>query len=196
MTKNVTRETRPGDGRDRSPRHRNEDQEGRLFDTVAGAVERHAPGIQIVRPGLVAVPIAGAAVYAGGEAALAEQLIDDVSAAAGVEAVAGAADGLFAAILAARRGTLVDPGRSRDFLAPLSLAELDEPGSGRADLVGLLHRFGLRTIRDFAQLLERDVTARFGRAGTLAHRLARGLDEHPPTRRTPARPRRRAILRR
>ncbi len=185
----VTRGMRRRDAQARCPEllvlQHNHDQEGRLFETVAGAVERHAPGIQIVRPGLVAVPIAGAAVYAGGEAALAEQLIDDVAATAGVEAVAGAADGLFAAILAARRGTIVDPGRSREFLAPLSLAELDDPGSGRADLVGLLHRFGLRTLGDFAQLTERDITDRFGRAGALAHRLARGLEEHPPTRREP-----------
>jgi protein ImuB len=163
----------------------NPDRDATFFETVAATVEQHAPGIQVVRPGLVAVPIAGAAFHAGGEATLAEQLVDHVAAAAGVEALAGVADGLFAAILAARRGVLVAPGRTREFLAPLPLAELTGAGTGRAELIDLLYRLGIRTFGMFAELPERDVANRFGHDGILAHRLARGLDEHPPSRRKP-----------
>ncbi|MGW9308518.1 Y-family DNA polymerase [Saccharomonospora azurea] len=162
-----------------------EDRDARLFESVAGAVEELVVGVEVVRPGLVAVPVGGATAYFGGELPLAEQLIDHVAVRAGVECQIGIADGLFAATLAARRGAVVEPGGTPEFLAPLSITELDQPDANRAELVGLLHRLGLRTLGAFAELAEREVTDRFGRAGLVAHRLARGQDERPPFRRTP-----------
>jgi protein ImuB len=155
-----------------------------VFEPVAAAVEQHAVGVEVVRPGIVAVPVGGAAGYFGGEEALAERLLDEVSANAGVECQVGIADGLFAATLAARRATLVAPGSSAEFLAPLPVAELDQPGEERGELVGLLGRLGLRTLGAFAAAAERDVAGRFGRDAILAHRLARGLSQRPPLRRT------------
>ncbi len=170
-------------------------RDARLFESVAAAVEELVVGVDVVRPGLVAVPVSGASGYFGGEERLVELLLDHVSSHAGVECQIGIADGLFAATLAAHRSTLVAPGASPGFLAPRDVAELDaaEPGTagsdgagpGRSDLVGLLRRLGLRTLGDFAALPERDVTARFGSAGLSAHRLARGRDERPPHRRSP-----------
>ncbi|MGW4526845.1 DNA polymerase Y family protein [Amycolatopsis sp. NPDC004378] len=159
------------------------DRDARLFEPVAAAVEGQAVGVEVVRPGIVAVPVAGAAGYFGGEEALAELLINEVSARAGVECQVGIADGLFAATLAARRSALVPPGGTNAFLAPLSIAELDQPGDDRGELVGLLQRLGLRTLGAFAALAERDVAGRFPRDAVLAHRLARGLSERPPLRR-------------
>jgi protein ImuB len=52
-------------------------------------------------------------------------------------------------------------------------------------LVKLLHTLGTTTLGAFAAFSERDIANRFGSAGVLAHRLARGLDEHPPSRRKP-----------
>lgn len=161
------------------------DRDARLFEAVAAAVETHAPGVEVVRPGIVAVPVAGAANYVGSEVTLAESLVDHVAAAAGVESQVGVADGLFAATLAARSGAIVDPGGAATFLAPLPLTELDQPGTARSELVNLLKRLGLRTFADFAALPERDVANRFGSSGVLAHRLARGLDERPALRRRP-----------
>jgi protein ImuB len=160
-------------------------RDARLFETVARAVEALVVGVEVVRPGLVAVPVAGAAAYFGGEHALVERLVDEVSAAAGVECQVGVAEGLFAATLAARRGEFVEPGRVAEFLAPLPITELDQPGADRADLIDLLRRLGLRTLGAFADLPERDVVNRFGAAGLLAHRLARGRSERPPLRRRP-----------
>lgn len=156
-------------------------RDARLFEAVARAVEALVVGVEVVRPGLVAVPVAGAAGYFGGEHALVERLVDEVSAAAGVECQVGVAEGLFAATLAARHGEFVEPGRVAEFLAPLPITELDD----RLELVDLLRRLGLRTLGAFAALPERDVVNRFGADGMLAHRLARGRSERPPLRRRP-----------
>ncbi|MCR6490320.1 DNA polymerase Y family protein [Amycolatopsis sp. OK19-0408] len=160
-------------------------RDARLFEAVARAVEGLVVGVEVVRPGLVAVPVAGAAGYFGGEHALVERLVDEVSAAAGVECQVGVAEGLFAATLAARRGEFVEPGRVAEFLATLPITELDQPGADRAELVDLLRRLGLRTLGAFADLPERDVANRFGTTGIFAHRLARGRSERPPLRRRP-----------
>ncbi|WP_026360360.1 DNA polymerase Y family protein [Amycolatopsis nigrescens] len=162
-----------------------EDRDARLFETVAVAVEELVVGVEVVRPGLVAVPVSGAAGYFGGEYPLVERLVDHVSGAAGVECQVGVADGLFAAVLAAHRSALVERGAAAEFLAPLGIAELDQPGAERAELVDLLNCLGLRTLGAFAALAERDVASRFGSAGMVAHRLAGGLSERPPHRRRP-----------
>ncbi|MCR6485603.1 DNA polymerase Y family protein [Amycolatopsis sp. OK19-0408] len=159
------------------------DRDARLFEPVAAAVEGQAVGVEVVRPGVVAVPVDGAAAYFGGEEALAELLITEVEAKAGVECQVGIADGLFAATLAARRSAFVPRGDTGTFLAPLSIAELDQPGDDRGELVGLLRRLGLRTLGAFAALAERDVAGRFPKDAVTAHRLARGLSQRPPLRR-------------
>lgn len=162
-------------------------RDARLFEPVAAAVEELAVGVEILRPGVVAVPARGPAGYFGGEEPAAERLIDQVADRTGAECQVGVADGLFAAVLAARRGVVVQPGGSREFLAPLSVRELHRPAEGhdRADLVDLLRRLGLRTLGAFAAVPEKDVSARFGADAVLAHRLARGLQQRPPDRRRP-----------
>ncbi|MFI5587348.1 DNA polymerase Y family protein [Amycolatopsis sp. NPDC051758] len=159
------------------------DRDARLFEPVAAAVEAQAVGVEVVRPGIVAVPVDGAAGYFGGEEALAELLLDEVGARAGVECQVGIADGLFAATLAARRAVLVPRCGTKEFLAPLPIAELNQPGDDRGELVGLLQRLGLRTLGAFAALAESDVAGRFPSDAITAHRLARGLSERPPVRR-------------
>jgi protein ImuB len=162
-------------------------RDARLFEPVAAAVEELAVGVEIIRPGVVAVPARGPAGYFKGEEQAAERLIDQVAARTGVECQVGIADGLFAATLAARRGVLVAAGGSPAFLSPMSVRELHRPAEGqhRADLVDLLRRLGLRTMGTFAELAERDVSARFGADAVLAHRLSRGDQERPPSRRRP-----------
>ncbi|HWD06648.1 MAG TPA: DNA polymerase Y family protein [Amycolatopsis sp.] len=160
-------------------------RDARLFENVARAVEELVVGLEVVRPGLIAVPVAGAAGYFGGEQRLAEKLVDQVAAVAGVECQIGVAEGLFGATVAARQGEFVPAGGTREFLAPLPVAELDQPDADRKELVDLLTRLGLRTLGAFAALTERDVMSRFALDGVLAHRLARGLSERPPLRRKP-----------
>ncbi|MCO1654881.1 DNA polymerase Y family protein [Pseudonocardia sp. S2-4] len=162
------------------------DRDARAFEPVVVAIEELAPGVEVVRPGLVALPARGPAGYFGGELAAAERLVDQVAARTGVECQVGLADGLFAAVLAARRGVVVAPGDTPAFLAPLEVGELDrEPDVDRSELVGLLHRLGLRSLGAFGALAASDVASRFGADAVLAHRLARGLDPRPPVRRHP-----------
>ncbi len=164
------------------------DRDARAFEPVVAAVEALAPGVEVVRPGLIAVPARGPTRYFGGEPAVAERIVDVVSAQAAVQCQVGIADGLFAATLAAHRRLLVSPEGSAGFLAPLSIAELHQPaatGVDRAALVDLLHRLGLRTLGAFAALDVDDVASRFGSDGVHAHRLAQGLDERPLARRRP-----------
>ncbi|WP_243795499.1 DNA polymerase Y family protein [Saccharopolyspora gloriosae] len=164
-------------------------RDARLFEPVVTAVEELTPGVEIVRPGMVAVPARGPARYFGSEDAAAERLVDQVAARAEVECQVGVADGLFAGVLAARRGVLVPPGGSREFLAPLGIAEIDQPAqrltTGRAELVDLLRRLGIRTLGEFAALVPGDVSTRFGADALLAQRAARGEEERPPDRRRP-----------
>ena len=103
----------------------------------------------------------------------------------------GIAEGTFAAGLAAR-GTeeraldvfVVPPGRSPAFLAPWPVTVLtgsvDARYGGGSDLVDLLARLGLRTLGAFAALPAAAVLGRFGAAGGLAYRLARGETEYEP----------------
>ncbi|WP_308209394.1 DNA polymerase Y family protein [Allokutzneria sp. A3M-2-11 16] len=163
------------------------DRDARVFEPVTAAVEGLTPGVEVVRAGVVAVPARGPSRYFGGEEAVAELLVDRV-AEAGVECQVGVADGLFTATLAARRGLVVPPEGGPGFLAPLGIGELDQPAerlAGRAELVDLLRRLGLRTLGEFAELPAADVLNRFGTAGALAHRLAAGLEERAPSRRRP-----------
>ncbi|MGH3873886.1 MAG: DNA polymerase Y family protein [Pseudonocardiaceae bacterium] len=164
------------------------DRQARCFEPVVVAVEALAPGVEMVCPGLVAVPARGPTRYFGSEPAVAKQIIDAVVARAGVQCQIGIADGLFAAILAAHRGLLVPPDGSAAFLAPLGVGELHQhaaTGVDRTALVDLLRRLGLRTLGAFAALDVDDVASRFGSAGVRAHRLAQGLDERPLASRAP-----------
>ncbi|GAY10102.1 DNA polymerase-like protein PA0670 [Pseudonocardia sp. N23] len=165
---------------------RDPERDARLFEPVVVAVEELAPGVEVVRPGLVALPARGPAGFFGGELGAAERLVDRVAARTGVECQVGVADGLFAAVLAARRGVAVEAGATPAFLAAMDVVELDrEPEVDRSELVGLLRRLGLRSLGAFGSLDAADVASRFGADAVLAHRLARGLDPRPPVRRCP-----------
>jgi len=163
----------------------------RMFEPVAVAAESVVAGIEVVRAGMLLLPAGGASRYHGSEEALAERLVDAVAAGSGHECGVGTADGMLAAVLAARTGVHVPPGRSAAFLAERSVAELvhatvtDEVAAEVGDLVDLLGRLGLRTLGRLAALPAADVHARFGRLGAWAHLLARGDDERPPARRRP-----------
>ncbi|MFF3002822.1 DNA polymerase Y family protein [Kitasatospora sp. NPDC057940] len=183
--------------RDRDP----EAETGR-FEPVVAAVEAFTPRVEVVRPGLCAIPVKGPGRYFGGEEALAAKVRTAVAdalarepvpdAAPGVVAVpgtdatpatghalpppaqVGVADGLFAAVLAARAGVLVPAGRTAEFLAPYPVGVL-----GDEALAEVLGRLGLPTVGAFAALPPEAVADRFGPAGAVAHRLARGLQPRP-----------------
>lgn len=152
-------------------------RDARFFENVIIAVDDVVPRAEVLRPGLLVLPVRGAARYFGTEQAAAERLIDAV-AAAGAECQAGIADQLPTAVFAARAGRIVEPGQDAAFLSGLSIRRLAaEPslsGPGREDLADLLWRMGIRTIGQFAALPRRDVASRFDADAVVAHRFARG----------------------
>ncbi|GAA0654792.1 DNA polymerase Y family protein [Kitasatospora atroaurantiaca] len=187
-------------------RDRDPEAETRLFEPVVAAVEAFTPRVEVLRPGMCAIPVKGPSRYFGGEEALAARIHTAVATALGrptpeahplPEGVAsdhpgsrprpqpqpdaatprsqvGVADGLFAAVLAARAAVLVPAGRTAEFLAPYPVAALgDEP------LADLLVRLGIHTVGDFAELSGPAVADRFGPTGAAAHRRARGLQSRP-----------------
>jgi protein ImuB len=161
-------------------RERDPDAEWRLFESVAAAVAAVGPWVEVVRPGVCAVPVRGAH---RGEESLRIQ-VQDAVVERGFDCGAGIADGLFAAELAARAGdggTVVPEGGTAAFLAPYPVAVLDRP-----ELADLLTRLGIRNLGAFAALPARQVAGRFGADELRAHRLARGLDARPPVPRPPA----------
>ncbi len=186
---------------------RDVDRENRLFEPVVASLDAITPRVEVAGAGLVGFPTRGPARFFGGEEAMARAVVGAVTShlsRRGQVRVA-IADGVFAARLAARcrpggrysdgvesiveGGTgiaeaviqMVPPGASGSFLAPMPITALEMP-----DLTDVLVRLGLETLGLFAQLAAADVVDRFGRDGLLAHRLARGLDDHPPDLRHPA----------
>lgn len=157
----------------------------RAFGPVVAALERAAPGIEIVRPGLCVLRAAGPARYYGGESEAARVLRDAVAeveleASGPLGAGVGIADGLLGSVLAAARDTVVPAGTTPTFLSRFGLGVLDN-----SELAHALRRLGVHTLGQFAALPAAKVAARFGSEGAAAHRVACGLDARPHAPRYP-----------
>ena len=164
------------------------DRDARAFEAVVHAVEALTPRIEVTRPGRCAFPTRGPSRYFGGDEALAARALDVVAEVLTAPVAVGVADGPFAAAHAARTALVranrsgggeppvwvVAPGRTAEYLAPLSLGALDRP-----ELADVLARLGLHSLGDLAALPAADVLGRFGSEGLEAHRLACGLDPRP-----------------
>ncbi|WP_156463563.1 DNA polymerase Y family protein [Curtobacterium sp. Leaf183] len=151
----------------------------RAFEPVIRAVEAAVPGVEVVRPGTLALRSRGPARYYGGERAAAATLAG-IAADHGAPMVrAGVADTPFAAEQAARarpvrpgeRVRIVPVAASAEFLAGLPLGVLGDP-----DLATVLDRLGITTLGAFARLSDEQVRDRFGVPGAFLHRLAAGRD--------------------
>lgn len=145
-------------------------EEARRFSLVLSALEELCPWVEAVSLGVCALPARGPSRFFGGEARLVDQLGVVVAGVLGGEGPVevGVADGLFAALLAARAGVIVPVGETAGFLAPWSIAVLRRP-----DLAVTLQRLGIHTLGQFAALPARHVLARFGGEAVLCHRAAR-----------------------
>ncbi|KRC62686.1 hypothetical protein ASE14_02355 [Agromyces sp. Root81] len=163
----------------------------RVFEPVVRRVEETVPGVQLIRPGTLAMRARGPARYYGGEDAAARALLDTVAALDVVGARVGVADGPFAAEQAARAAGgggaaggspvgIVAPGASAAFIAPLPVGLVVDARIGT-----LLNRLGVRTLGEFAALPEADVRRRFGAAGAFAHDRAAGREQARVLARTP-----------
>ncbi|ABM12355.1 DNA polymerase Y family protein [Mycolicibacterium vanbaalenii] len=163
-------------------------RDARHFENVTAAVDDLVPRAEVLRPGLLALSVRGAARYFGSEQTAAERLVDAV-AAVGAECQVGVADQLPTAVFAARAGRIIDAGEDAAFLSGLSIRQLAaEPSlapAPREALTDLLWRMGIRTIGQFAELSRSDVASRFGADAVAAHRIARGEPGRGPSGREP-----------
>lgn len=163
-----------------------EGRDAREFEAVAAAAEQVVSGVEISRPGLLMIPSEGATRFHGSEEALAEALVTAVVEDSGYESSVGIADGLLAAVMAARANSLIGRGQSHDFLAPLPVDTLIHATMERTQraeveaLVSVLVRLGLTRLGDFTAIPSADVMARFGQVGAWAQRMASGEDVAPP----------------
>jgi hypothetical protein len=157
-------------------------EEARRFARVLARAGELCPWVHPVRLGVGALPARGPARFFGGEEAVVARLaarvgaLDDIDNLddlenldkVGEEIKIGVADGLFAALLAARSDLIVSSGGTADFLAPWSVATLARP-----DLAVTLQRLGITTLGQFAALPAASVSDRFGADAAACHAVAR-----------------------
>ncbi|MBB2975000.1 protein ImuB [Microbacterium endophyticum] len=163
------------------------ERDHRAFAPAVAAVEERAPGVQILRAGLLALRIRGPARYYGGESEAASVLREAVTDLGITDVRAGVADGVFTAERAARNITttqvpvhIVPPGGSASFLAPMPVAVLED-----AEVALLLGRLGVQTLGQFAGLDASRVAERLGPHGERLFALASGRDSRAVDPRTP-----------
>ena len=142
-----------------------EGEEARRFARVLERAGELCPWVHPVRLGVGALPARGPARFFGGE----EAVVARPAAIVDEEATIGVADGLFAAMLAARSGLIVPSGGTADFLGPWSVATLARP-----DLAVTLQRLGVTTLAQLAALPAASISDRFGADAAACHAVARG----------------------
>ena len=161
---------------------REAETEARLFAAAAQALDDAVARFTVLGPGAVSIPADSLRHTHADESAAVEHLLNALTERTGWEFLPGIADTPFAALLAARTATRVEPGRTGEFLAAQPTRALDaalvldetlEP-SVLSDLVSVLERLGLRTLGAFADLDPADVGTRFGTLGLRLRDLARG----------------------
>lgn len=155
-----------------------ESTDARRFEPCVRALEGAVPGVQVIRPGLLAVRARGPVRYFGGEHAAATALRTSLLEQGLRDVRVGLADGVFTAEQAARATSMSEPIRiieptdTARFLGPLPVA-LVSPDERTATL---LRRLGVHTLAQLAALPLDDVRRRFGAAGAWAHEQASGRD--------------------
>jgi len=157
--------------------------ETRRFEPVVVIIEDLVPRVEVVAPGLVFVPVEGAARFYGGEDELARRVIQGLDGledgmSRGREAHLGVADGPFAARWAAATATVGECQIVTDtigFLSRLDMSTLRESMGGE-EMIDTFRWLGVNTLGDLARLPRDTLASRFGNPGVLAHRLATGED--------------------
>lgn len=145
-------------------------EEVRSFADLLSVAETFCPWVEVVRLGICAMPARGPSRFFGGERPFVDRLrtgLLEVGLTGGVHI--GVADGLFAAMLAARAEIIVPSGETVAFLAPWSVSVLGHP-----ELAMTLQRLGVHRLGQFAELPTRHILSRFGADAALCHRVAKG----------------------
>lgn len=145
---------------------RDDDRDARAFSPIADGLDEVVASVEVLRPGLLVLDALAAARYHGGEDAAAELVLDS-AARRGLDCLAGIADEISTAIIAARRGAVVPAGESTAFLAeqPLAVLGAESALACESEVLRRLAELGLRTLGDLGRLPARAVAQRFGQPG-------------------------------
>lgn len=168
---------------------RDEDREGRTFETVLEAFDSVAAGVVSLRPGVAWAPARGAARWHGGEEEASRALVEAISDLTGLEAFVGVAEGPLASFAAAKLHRIIPPQETLEFLGARPLGEclpflpprLQEEGK---EGILLLHDLGITSCGELLNLERGQVLARFGAIAEPLITLASGGEEalRPPER--------------
>ncbi|GAA1690171.1 DNA polymerase Y family protein [Glycomyces endophyticus] len=151
-------------------------EDAAAFEPVLAALDLLTPYVEVLEPGCAAVPLRAGA---GDEGLFCERLIDTVSGLVDQDCLTGVADGLFAAVLAARGGRIVPPGGDAAFLAACDIGDLQATGLVGAETCETLRHLGIDTIGKFRELPPQPVAERFGAPVRRAQLLAAGRFSRP-----------------
>ncbi|MDO5726574.1 MAG: DNA polymerase Y family protein [Bowdeniella nasicola] len=157
-------------------------RQARSFEAVMASIEQVVAFPVVIRPGLVLAPARGPVGHCGGSWQAVEAVGRAIVEGCGAEAAVGIAHGTLAAILAARKQTVVPPEHTSSWLANAPLSCLTAVATGGqmyrqlAALVERLHHFGLRTLAELLALPRSAIADRFGHIGLLAADLAAGRE--------------------
>ena len=146
------------------------ERDGRVFAPVADGLDDVASSIEVLRPGLLVVDVGAARRFHGVRA---PEMLIDAAARPGVDVFTGIAGEIATAVIAARRGIVVED--STEFLStqPIRVLAADEALGCDREVVAALAQLGVATLGDLAALPAAAVTTRFGAAGQRCHRIAR-----------------------
>ena len=152
------------------------------FEPVLRALDRHIARITVMEPGTVIFAARGAIRSAGSPQLLAEAIVGEVADVAGCESYVGFGEGTLATLLAARTGTVLQPGASLPFIVNQPVKTLLMPFStaqARSDVnqcLELLRKLGIVTVGEVRELGAPALSSRFGRIGLTLWQLASGND--------------------
>ena len=154
------------------------------FEAVLKVVDDFIPEVIVVRPGLAFAPVRGPAKWAGGEAELAGELIEQVVLQTSAECQVGIADTLTGVLLACRRGLIIPSEGTRAFLDSHVLEEVveDLPPRSKASVVKelpILKALGVHDVGDLRGLGASAVITRFGASGQILWDLICGTGMTP-----------------
>lgn len=152
------------------------------FEPVVAMVESLVPRVEVVHPGLLFVPVAGAVRYYGGERALVARIEAELDRLRVRGGRLGLADGPFGARMAAEAavGSPVIVDDTVGYLAGLDVSVI-----GVDELVATFRWLGIATLGDLSRMPREAIASRFGPEGARAHRVASGDDRPVFPRRIP-----------
>ncbi len=150
---------------------------GRVFEIF----ERYTPLVEPLSLDEAFLDVSSSTRLFGNGVAIARRIKDEVRRETGLTVSAGVAASKLIAKIASDLDkpdglTVVEPGREKEFLAPLPISRLWGAGPATCRELRLL---GVEKIGDLCRLSLELLERKFGKLGSHLHRVAQGLDERP-----------------